>query len=75
MGCIFFFGRSSERIFKWFADLFSGGGESNKYGWYNLTKTIAKTGVFGFKIREVEQSNLYEVLYFAMAEKVEAEKQ
>jgi len=31
--------------------------------------------VFGFKIREVEQSNLYEVLYFAMAEKVEAEKQ
>ena len=40
-----------------------------------MTKNIAKTGVFGYKIKEVEQSPLYEVLYFAMAERVEQEEQ
>ena len=74
MEFIFFFGQASTHVLEWFADLFSGGGGSNKYGWYNLTKTIAKSGVFGFRIKEVERSNLYDVLYFAMAEKVEAEK-
>ena len=38
-----------------------------------MTKNIAKTGVFGYKIREVEMSPLYEVFYFAMVERVEIE--
>tara|TARA_R100000664_G_scaffold15766_1_gene24399 strand:+ start:1167 stop:1325 length:159 start_codon:yes stop_codon:yes gene_type:complete len=40
-----------------------------------LTKNIAKTGVFGYKIKEVEQAPLYDVFYFAMAERVEMEMQ
>ena len=75
MECIFFFVGASESICEWFADLFKGGGEgkANRYGWYMLTKNIAKTGVFGYRIAEVEKSPLYEVLYFAMAERVESE--
>jgi glycerol-3-phosphate dehydrogenase len=38
-----------------------------------MTKNIAKSGVFGTSIKEVERSNLYEVFYFAMAEKVETD--
>ena len=40
-----------------------------------MTKNIAKTGVFGYSIKEVEQSPLYDVLYFAMVERVETEMQ
>ena len=40
-----------------------------------LTKNIAKTGVFGYKIKEVEKAPLYDVFYFAMAERVEMEMQ
>jgi len=40
-----------------------------------MTKNIAKTGVFGRSIKEVERSKLYEVLYFAMAESVEIQLQ
>jgi len=38
-----------------------------------MTKNIAKTGVFGNSIKDVERSKLYEVLYFAMAERVETD--
>ncbi len=40
-----------------------------------MTKNIAKTGVFGNTIKEVEEAPLYDVLYFAMAERVEIEIQ
>ena len=40
-----------------------------------MTKNIAKTGVFGYKIKEVEEAPLYDVMYFAMAERVEQEQQ
>lgn len=40
-----------------------------------MTKNIAKTGVFGNSIKEVEASPLYDVFYFAMAERAETEMQ
>jgi len=38
-----------------------------------MTMNIAKTGVFGYSIKEVEASPLYDVFYFAMVERVETE--
>ena len=75
MECLFFFNRASKSISGWFADLFKGEGGGSRYGWYMMTKNIAKTGVFGYKIKEVEEAPLYDVMYFAMAERVEQEQQ
>lgn len=81
MGSVFFFNLASKEIVEWFADLFTGEtlGDSQlkRFSWYMLTKNIAKAGVFNGQyqgIRAVEKANVYDVLRFAMVEKLEQEQ-
>jgi hypothetical protein len=81
LGSVFFFNLASQKIVEWFADLFTGSASGNaqlkRFSWYSLTKNIAKTGVFNGKyqgIRAVEKANVYDVLRYAMVEKLEQEE-
>ncbi len=81
MGRVFFFVYSFGELCKPFEELFKGKGGSgklSKYGWYVLTKNIAKTGVFNNgndnSIRSVELTNAYKVLHYAMIEKIEIDE-
>ncbi len=76
MGSIFFFVKAEKAIIKNFNSLFKGEGNSRlgKYGYYPMKTEIAKDGVFNkanlSPVEGVEQSNLYDVMMYAMIEKL-----